>query len=268
MSDELNLYNIDPLTGRESEVLQLLAEGQSNKEIADALFIEVSTVKWFNAQIYSKLDVKNRKQAVIRARTIGLLDVDENDPLQAPLHNLPADTIPFIGRSREIRDLLEQLRDETIRLVTILGPGGMGKTRLSIEVGRGLLAYFRNGVYFVSLAPIISREQIVTTIADSIGFKFRSDIQAEHQLMAHLEKLEMLLIIDNFEHLVSDAELLSGILKTAPGVKILVTSREKLALAGELVYGISGLSFSIEEADDAVNTLHRNGEAHICTGER
>ena len=144
----------------------------------------------------------------------------------------------------------------------------MGKTRLSIEVGRGLLAYFRDGVYFVSLAPVTSREQIVTTIADSIGFKFHSDIQAEQQLMTHLEKLEMLLIIDNFEHLVSDAELLSGILKTAPGVKILVTSREKLALAGELVYVIDGLSLSEEERGRCCSAFHRNGEAHICTGER
>ena len=85
MSDKLDNHYIEPLTEREMEVLDLLAQRQSNQEIADALFIEVSTVKWFNAQIYSKLDVKNRKQAVIRARTIGILDVDENDPLQAPL---------------------------------------------------------------------------------------------------------------------------------------------------------------------------------------
>ena len=244
--------HVDALTERETEVLQLLAGGKSNKEIAESLFIEVSTVKWFNSQIYDKLGVRNRKQAVIRARTIGILESDENDPLHAPLHNLPADTLPFIGRQQEIQHLVEQLTTDSIRHITILGSGGMGKTRLSIEVGRRLLAAFRDGVYFISLAAITSREQIVTMIAEAVKFKFHSDKQAEQQLLSYLKTMQMLLIVDNFEHLVGDADLLSDILTIAPHVKILVTSREKLLVSGEVIYLISGLSLSMAESADAV----------------
>ena len=133
---------IEPLTERELEVLQCLADGQSNKDIADTLVVEVSTVKWYNAQIYAKLGVKNRRQAVIRAQTLGILEADSSDPLHRLQHNLPADTLPFIGRKNEIKELVDQLTDDKFRLITILGPGGMGKSRLSIEVGRHLLGYF------------------------------------------------------------------------------------------------------------------------------
>lgn len=251
MSDADYTY-IDPLTNRELDVLQLLAEGLSNQEIADRLVVEISTVKWYNRQIYSKLQVKNRKQAVIRARTIGILTVDDDDPLHAPLHNLPADTIPFIGREREINELVGQLQSETVRFITIRGPGGMGKTRLSIEVGRHLLTYFRDGVYFISLAAVTSLQQILTTIADAIRFKFHSEIQPEQQLLTHLKNLHLLLIVDNFEHLVAHASLLSTILKAAPHVKLLVTSREKLALGGESLYVIGGLSLTPNEEEGAV----------------
>ena len=95
-------------------------------------------VKWHNAQLYDKLQVKNRRQAVIRAQTLGILKANTNTLLQPMQHNLPADMLPFIGRVEEIQELAQQLTDEKVRLVTILGAGGMGKTRLSIEVGRRL----------------------------------------------------------------------------------------------------------------------------------
>lgn len=233
---------IETFTRRELDVLTLLAEGLSNQEIAQSLVMEVGTVKWFNSQIYSKLQVKNRQQAVNRARTLGILEAPPHDPLQRMQHNLPANTLPFIGREREIRELRQQLSSEKYRLITILGPGGMGKTRLSIEVGLLLLGYFMDGVYFVPLAAVTSAEQLVTTIAEIIGFKFHSDRQPEHQLLDHLQRQHLLLIMDNFEHLLDSARLLTHILEAAPSVKILTTSRERLGLGGEAVYVIGGLS--------------------------
>lgn len=248
---------IEPLTKREMNVLTLLAEGLSNQEIADSLVMEVGTIKWYNTQIYGKLQVENRKQAVTRALTLGILETETADPLQRLQHNLPADTLPFIGREREINELVQQLTDEKFRLVTILGPGGMGKTRLSIEVGRRLLGYFMDGVYFIPLAAVTSAEHITTTLAEIINFKFHSDVQPKQQLLDHLQKQHMLLIIDNFEHLLESAGMLIEILKSAPDVKVLVTSREKLGLGGEVVYVIGGLSIpfhlSTEIADhDAI----------------
>ena len=237
---------IEQLTPRELDVLNLLAEGMSNQEIASALVMEVGTVKWYNTQLYGKLQVANRKQAVTRARTLGILETLTDDPLQRLQHNLPADTLPFIGRAGEIDALVHQLADEKYRLITILGPGGMGKTRLSIEVGRRMLGHFIDGVYFVPLASVTSPEQIVTTLAETIGFKFHSDTQPRQQLLDHLQKQRLLLIVDNFEHLLDHAGLLADILKAAPQVKLLVTSREKLEIGGEVVYGIGGLSIPFQ----------------------
>ena len=247
MTNEFNHDYLEPLTNREMDVLKLLAKGSSNQDIAAALQVEVSTVKWYNSQIYAKLQVKNRKQAVIRAQTLGILEVDSADPLLRVLHNLPADTLPFIGREREIKEIITQLNDDNIRLITIVGAGGMGKSRLSIEVGRQLLPRFLQGVYFISLAPITTTEQIITTIADTIGFKFHSDVKAKQQLLDYLEHQHMLLIIDNFEHLLESADLLTDILKVAPQIKMLVTSRETLNLSGEVLYHIRGLSIPYEE---------------------
>jgi predicted ATPase/DNA-binding CsgD family transcriptional regulator len=244
--------DVDSLTKRELEVLELLANGASNQEIAAALFVEVTTVKWYNTQIYDKLQVKNRKQAIIRAQTLGILKANSSNLLQPMQHNLPADTLPFIGRVTEIQEIAQQLTDEKLRLVTILGVGGMGKTRLSIEVARKLVAHFTDGVYFLSLAPVISAEQMVTTLAEIIGFKFHSDIQPKQQLLRHFQSQHILLIFDNFEHLLDSAEFITEILQHAPKVKVLVTSREKLNLAGEVVHILSGLLAPFEDETKAL----------------
>ena len=162
-------------------------------------------------------------------------------------HNLPADTFPFIGRELEIKELTHYLTSDAFRLISILGSGGMGKTRLALEVGRQLLPHFRDGVYFLSLASITTSEQIITTTAESIGFKFHSDEKPTQQLFDFLQKQHLLLIADNFEHLLDSADLLNDILQSAPKVKVLVTSREKLNLSGETAYSISGLSTPLQQ---------------------
>ncbi|MAU11736.1 MAG: hypothetical protein CL607_18065 [Anaerolineaceae bacterium] len=232
---------IEPLTERESEVLQMLADGASNKDIATALVIEVSTVKSHNNQIYSKLQVKNRQQAVLRAQALGLLAIDVATPSHHA-HNLPADIMPFIGRRQEIDDILQLFSDDTIRFITILGPGGMGKTRLAIEIGHRLLGHFLDGVYFVPLASVNSVDKLITSIADVIGLTFHGDVPPKQQLLKALQNQQLLLIIDNFEHLLAYRELLKDVLNVAPKVELLVTSREKLGLLGEMAYALDGLS--------------------------
>ena len=252
MDTELNHIYFEPLTHREMVVLKLLAEGLSNQEIAAKLVVQVSTVKWYNAQIFGKLQVKNRKQAVIRARNLGILATDSHNLFQKPHHNLPVHTLPFIGRKHEIQKLVQHLTDDETRLITILGAGGMGKSRLAIEVSQQLLAHFRDGVYFISLASVASITQVVTTIAAALDFKFHSDYQTQQQLLQYLQPRQLLLIVDNFEHLLDSAGLLTDILEAAPKIKILVTSREKLELSGELTYIIGGLSTPTEEDTDGV----------------
>ena len=112
----------EPLTDRELEILRLIADGLSNREIAQELYLATSTVKWYNHQIYSKLQVGNRKEARGRAHALRLLET--TPAIQR--HNLPVQSTAFVGREAELVEIAELLADRGLRLVTVLGPGGMG----------------------------------------------------------------------------------------------------------------------------------------------
>jgi ATP/maltotriose-dependent transcriptional regulator MalT len=146
---------VEDLTERELDVLRLMAQGLSNREIAEQLVIALSTVKWYVGQIYDKLGVQNRRQAVARAQALGLTE-EPPTPSIRPHHNLPAQTTPFIGRAQECADLAALLADPAVRVITILAPGGMGKTRLGLAVAEAHLDRFADGVYMVPLAPLRS----------------------------------------------------------------------------------------------------------------
>lgn len=180
------------------------------------------------------------------------ITLDSTTPL-TQLHNLPAQTSAFVGREDELAEITRLLATDTIRLLTILGPGGMGKTRLALEAAAQQLNNYRDGVYFVDLAPLIDPAQIVTTIADAIQFSFYKDVPPTQQLLDYLREKHMLLLLDNFEHLISSAALVANILKAAANVKILVTSRERLDLSAETLLNISGLDFPTwETPEDAL----------------
>lgn len=243
----------EPLTEREQEILTYLAAGLSNQTIASQLHLAHRTVKWYNSQIYSKLGVTNRDAAVERARTLGLLDTDADAIQPAGKHNLPEAVTRFIGRNQEVQELLKLLGVEDTRLVTILAPGGMGKTRLSIEVARAQLSRFSDGVYFVPLAPLGAPEDIVSAIAEQIGLVFYGEKPPAQQLVNFLKDRKMLLVLDNIEHLLDGAELISELLHSTPSIQMIVTSRERLNLRGETVYSLRGLEFPTwETPNDAL----------------
>ena len=172
----------------------------------------------------------------------------------APLHNLPQQATPFIGRERELADLAALLTDPPRRLVTILGPGGIGKTRLALEAGSRLASEYRHGVYFASLVPLRSSDDISPTIAKVIAYPLQGGQRSsQQQVLDYLREKQMLLVLDNFEHLLDSAptsftpiEFLTNMLETAPGLKILVTSRERLQLSGETVFHLDGLAISCQ----------------------
>jgi predicted ATPase len=168
-------------------------------------------------------------------------------PTQRPKHNLPAQAMPFIGREPELAELMKLLNNPQMRLVTIAAPGGMGKTRLALEAARAALEQasdthqpFANGAYFVSLAPLNAAESIVTAIAEAVGFQFYGG-DPKQQLLDFFGEKRLLLVLDNFEHLLAGAPLVSDLLEAAPGVKALATSRERLNLSGETLFNLGGL---------------------------
>lgn len=175
-------------------------------------------------------------------------------------HNLPVQTTPFVGRESELETLGEIIRNSDVRMVTITAHGGMGKTRLALELASILLkrtagdALFEHGIYFVDLAPLKSAEHIPGATAEAIQYTFQQgDRDAQQQLLDYLREKNLLLIFDNFEHVVEGRALLQDILQTAPLVKILVTSREKLSLSAETVFNLSGMEFpEWETPEDAL----------------
>ncbi|MCB0179102.1 MAG: tetratricopeptide repeat protein [Anaerolineae bacterium] len=161
----------------------------------------------------------------------------------ARLHNFPAQPTPFIGRQQELSEIADRLENPDCRLLTLTGPGGMGKTRLAIQTAVEHSAAFPDGLYFVPLAPISSPDFVVAAIADQLNFSFDGQEDAQPQLINYLRPKKLLLVLDNFEHLIKRAELLADILTEAPGLKILVTSQERLNLHGEWIYDIKGMHF-------------------------
>lgn len=164
----------------------------------------------------------------------------------APRHNLPAQLTPFIGREAELEHLHDLLA--TRRLVTLTGPGGIGKTRLVVEAAARQVANFAHGVFFVALAGLDSPDDIAPAIAQAVGLQFGSDQRApRQQLLDYLRHREILLVLDNFEHLLAGADLVAALLQAAPQVRVLATSREKLSLAGEVILTVSGLEWPASE---------------------
>ncbi len=243
----------EALSEREQEILTFLADGLSNQEIANKLFLADQTVRWYCSQLYGKLGVANRKEAVERAQTLGLFAKAAPSSTVKGKHNLPAQATPFVGRQHELVELTHVLNDENTRLITILAPGGMGKTRLALEAARIQIGRYADGVIFVPLAPLSSPSDIVTTIAENIGFIFHGENAPAQQLIDFLRDRSTLLVLDNFEHLMDGAQLVADLIQSAPNIRLLTTSRERLNLRGETVYTLRGLEFPTwETPEDAL----------------
>jgi predicted ATPase/class 3 adenylate cyclase len=157
-------------------------------------------------------------------------------------NNLPPQITPFVNRQAEVSQAVETLKKESCRLLTLYGPGGVGKTRLAIQTAAELIADFNEGVFFVPLAPILSPEQIVSSIAATLNFSFHGSENQKLQLLYYLREKQLLLVMDNFEHLLSGVGLVSDILDVAPEIKILATCRERLNFAGEQLLEVRGLA--------------------------
>ena len=240
------------LTERELTVLECFARRQTNAEIARDLSLSVGTVKWYAQQIFNKLGVSNRKDAVTQAQALGLFAIGSKTETTQPVpHNLPAQPTPFIGRNHDIDSLVTLLQKPDCRLLTILGPGGMGKTRLAIELTKQSAVDFAAGAVFVDLQAVDSTELLPTSIAEAVGLTFSGKQPPLAQLIRYLADKALLLTLDNFEQLIEAAHFLADLLAQAPNLKILVTSRELLNLQEEWLFPIGGLSFPKDLADEA-----------------
>jgi predicted ATPase/DNA-binding SARP family transcriptional activator len=175
----------------------------------------------------------------------------------APLHNLPVSLTSFHGREQELLDLDRLIADPECRCISLVGPGGIGKTRLALEAAQRHRAGFVHGVAFVPLASVGSAQAAIPAMAGALRLSFYGPSDPKDQLLNYLFEKQMLLTLDNVEQLLGEgppeasfAELVLEVLRRAPGVKLLVTSREALSLQGEWVFDVGGLAFpKTEQAD-------------------
>jgi len=231
----------DPLNEREKEILRRLSTGLSDQQIAGELFLSLNTVKWYNRQIYSKLGVRSRTQAIATVKGLGLLESDISmSPVPVPSYNLPAQTPLFIGRGHEIAEVKQLLH--TSRLLTLTGTGGTGKTQLALWAVAELAEAFADGVCFVDLAPLSDHTLVAKAIAGELGVLENPTEPLADTLKRALAQRELLLLIDNFEHVIKAAPLVSELLAASSCLKVLITSREPLRIAGEQEYLVPPLS--------------------------
>jgi predicted ATPase/DNA-binding XRE family transcriptional regulator len=166
---------------------------------------------------------------------------DKSEPVQN-ISKMPEALPPLVGRDQELNALGQLLNDPQCQLLTVVGPGGIGKTRLAIEIASRQPDLFPDGIFFVPLASLKSSTYLVPAIADALDYKFQGHVEPRIQLLNHLRGRHSLIVIDNFEHLLDGVELLAEILVQSPWLKLFATSRERLLLRSEWVFEIEGLS--------------------------
>ena len=168
--------------------------------------------------------------------------------------HVPVQPTPFIGRETELVQLESYLDDSTCRLLTLIGPGGVGKTRLAYQVAASKAEDFASGVCIVPLSGIASSQDVLSTLARSLAFEFYGRADQKAQVLDYLREKSLLLVMDNCEHILDGIEVLGEILAAAPRVKILATSRERLNLQGEWLFPVHGLPFPQNESESDAHT--------------
>ncbi len=178
--------------------------------------------------------------------------------------NFRPQSSPFYGREEEINEISQHLVGSPTRLVTLVGPGGFGKTRLALQSAAENIEHFKDGVFIVPLAPLLQEELIVGAIANAIKYFFYGAEEPKMQLLKHLKEKQMLLVMDNFEHIIEGSRLIKEIIDATLYLKILITSREGLRIGAEKIFEVGGLRYPSMavgnelEASSAVQLFLRN----------
>jgi predicted ATPase/DNA-binding CsgD family transcriptional regulator len=229
------------VTAREAEVLALLGRQLTNAQIAEELFISVRTVESHVAALLRKYQVPDRRSLARRAEM-------EKAPGRAAL---PVTVSPFLGRVAERAELSAALAGH--RLVTAVGPGGIGKTRLAISVAADLATQRRDGAWFVDLVRVTDPAAVIAAIAEAVHVPELRTTSREAAVVASLARRDGLLVLDNCEHLLDGVrDCVDLVVAGCPGITILATSRTRLMLAYERVYSVPGLSVTADGGGDAV----------------
>ncbi len=240
------LQALDPLRESTHRQLMRLYLLQGERSMALAQFETLQTLLWDELGVEPDDATLQLHEQI--ARETGTVAVERRSQPQPTSHNLPAETTVFFGRTRELAQLHTQLDNPDCRLLTLVGQGGSGKSRLAMTAARSRAGRYLDGVWFVPLAAVTDTAGIVTTLANVFGLHFQGNVAPREQVQNWLRGREMLLVLDNFEQLMDgDApDFISGLLQAAPDVQLLITSRERLQLAAEWLLEVGGLPYSAD----------------------
>jgi predicted ATPase/DNA-binding SARP family transcriptional activator len=181
--------------------------------------------------------------------------ISENKQPMVP-NNLPYFGTTFVGRENEILEITEHLQEKNRRLVTVVGTGGVGKTRLALQTAQDQLPAFSDGIFWIQLENIETPESLPSIIANTLGIELPARGEPQTHILNFLRHRDLLLILDNFEHLVSGAGFITTLLNNAPGLSILATSREPLQLQAEWILELEGLPTRAVFDTDKPAALH------------
>jgi predicted ATPase/transcriptional regulator with XRE-family HTH domain len=243
LSSKLNGTGVSLSNPETKKIIQTLAEWDGITTRAEA--VELLALLNLKPSVFSAEEWDSPPLSRLEkgsASLAGLAFSPTGDIPGTPQHNLPNPATPLVGRAREVEVVSNLLRQTDARLVTLTGPGGTGKTRLAIQIGKSLLAHFSGGIFLVSLAPITDPALVPSAIARALGVREAGSRTLEDTLKDVLRDRHILLILDNFEQVTPAASHIGDLLEAAPDLKVLVTSRALLRLYGEYEFVVPPLA--------------------------
>jgi predicted ATPase len=242
------IYIKSPATGREAGLEKLLGKIKNDERVSYKYFSNANELGILVENDLALLLTERFEESELKSKLIAKGPNTFHD-------NLPAQVTSFIGREDELAQIVQLIENKQVRLLTLTGPGGTGKTRLSLQAAENIVGHFTEGVYFVSLAEANTPGLVISKIAEVLGVREGGSQTLLENLKGHLRDKSMLLLLDNFEQVLDAAPIVAEFLEASRWLKVIVTSRALLNIRGEHEFKVSTLQVPDTTAETSKSSL-------------